>query len=80
MAAYARGRAAAAEDDRRLALWAAWHMAAYGRAKKLDPRGLEKDLRRIGRKRPRRMTPEQMLAKVEQLTALFGGVDLRKKD
>ena len=51
----------------------AWHVAAFGRVKRL-PR-LE---RVIGRRR-RKSTWQEQLKKVQQLNALFGGVDGRKE-
>lgn len=78
MAAFAKGHKRRSDMDYRLALWSAWHGALFARSKKLPD--LDKLLRKIsGRSQRVTMSTEQMLAKVEQLTALFGGVDLRKK-
>lgn len=59
--------------DYRRTLWGAWHAASFQRSKRLP--ALERLLQRLGGRRAVRMSKAQILAKVKQLHALFGGVE-----
>lgn len=77
LAAYAKGVCDRAAEERMLALWTAWHVAAFTRAKKLpDP---DKLMRKVARRRRTAMTTQQMVSQAERMLAMFGGVDLREK-
>jgi hypothetical protein len=78
LAAYARGVRQRQEQDGVLALWLAWHAAAFSRAKRIP--AWERILKRITQHRPkRRKTPQQLLAMAEALNIALGGEDRRKR-
>lgn len=78
LAAFARGEARRREQDGVLALWQAWHAAAFGRAKRIPP--WERIVKRLTQHRPkRRKTPRQLLAMAEALNIVMGGEDRRKR-
>ena len=65
-------------DFYKLALWTAWHTAAYSRAKRLDKNAFENTLKKMGQKS--RVQPAKDMVKVaEKSLAMFGGKDTRKK-
>lgn len=59
-------------------MFAVWHGAAWGRIKRMPP--LSKALHGFTPKRgrPKRMTPDEMLAQIELWNVAFGGKDRRK--
>ncbi|HSH44001.1 MAG TPA: hypothetical protein VK973_17895 [Arenicellales bacterium] len=77
LTAYAAGQSRRHDSDMRLAMWAAWHAASFQRAKRIPP--LERLMRKIGRRKPARKSPQQLLRVAEQITALFGGTDKSKR-
>ncbi len=75
---YAKGVQARGAEARTIALWAAWHTAAFSRTKHLPP--LRQILQKMmPRRRKRDMTPEQMVEQIAAMTQALGGKDLRKK-
>lgn len=70
---------AAAERERlayRRAIWAAWHMAAFERSKRMPK--LSQVMQQVERKKPTtRKSPAQLLAMIVDMNAAFGGKDLR---
>lgn len=74
----ARAALDARRDAYKLALWQAWHTAAFGRVKKLPD--LKRMLDRLAdRREVRPATPKALKAKIEALNAAFGGRDMRRK-
>ena len=68
-------RGADARAQYRLAMWTAWHAAAFERSKQLPK--LEDILKRLDGAPAKRMTGEEMLRAVEALNTAAGGKDLR---
>jgi hypothetical protein len=71
LAGYAAGQARRRDDELRLAMWSAWHIAQLSRVKRMPP--LERLMRKIGRRKVVRKTTEQLLATAKQITALMRG-------
>lgn len=69
--AFAAGQAQAQRQRMQLAMWTAWHTAAFQRAKKLPQ--LQKVMRDIGRRRGAAKTPAQLLEIARQITAQMQG-------
>lgn len=66
-------------DGYRLALWTAWHTAAFARPKRMPGlSGLLRGIDRAGRA-PQRMTEAEMVQRIEIINAALGGADLRVK-
>lgn len=61
----------------RQAMWEAWHIASFQRAKRIPP--LERLMRKIGRRKVEKKSPQQLLRIAEQITALFGGKGKSKR-
>lgn len=57
------------------ALWAAWHVAAFSRQKRLSPEALKRFIRRLGDDGESRvaLTPEQFYGKLRVWHAMLGG-------
>ena len=60
----------------RRALWAAWHVAAFSRQKRLP--NLSRIMRKLDDRAPEKDTPEKLLTAIEMINVAFGGKDLRK--
>ncbi len=58
-------------------LWAAWHVAAFTRQKRLP--NLARIMRKLDDRAPEKKSPEQLLMAIEMINVAFGGKDLRKK-
>jgi hypothetical protein len=76
--AYSRGVAQRDTDRQRLAVAAAWHVAALSRAKRFPK--LRELMRRITgpRQRPRVLTPKQQVNQLEAIALAFGGRPLNR--
>ena len=61
----------------RRALWAAWHVAAFSRQKRLP--NLARIMRKLDQRGPERQSPKKILMMVEMINSAFGGKDLRKQ-
>lgn len=60
----------------KLALWTAWHIAAYQRVKRLP--NLQRELKRLDPKPREGRTPEELRTMVSELHSMFGGKEKRK--
>ena len=74
---YCEQRADTEVEGYRRALWAAWHVAAFSRQKRMP--NLARVMRRLDKRAPEKNTPEQLLSMVQMINVAFGGKDLRKK-